>query len=310
MSITTEALAFLEALARNAPPDERLIFCGFPGDPNNAPPRAWRPMPYRVGEPLPIRPDRTNGYVSVSSFKRSPDKTWRRRTDQFGSGLAVMVDDVGTKVDYSVVENGLDPSIIIETSPENFQYWYLIQPCHDKVIFDAVIKAFIAQQLLGDDPGMNGVNRVGRVPGFINGKGKYNGWRVCTTAFEDHVYTLEDIREGFGLKLDPVRRKRRRGPPDAEYRVKLFMVFYNWLKAHGMLKHERPNAGGWIEMRCPWVDEHTGRANTGAAISMPNPENEWYGGYQCHHGHCIDRGWAELTDWIADFCATNLESIR
>lgn len=305
------AVEFLNALAAGMPSTERLIFCGFPGDPNTADSKAWRPRAWRPGDELPINPQRTNGYITVSSFKRAADRTWRRRTDCFGHGLAVMVDDVGTKVDGDVVA-GKPPSAVVETSPGNYQYWYFIEPTTDKVKFDATIKAFIGQKLLGDDPGMNGVNRVGRVPGFINGKAKYGGdYRVTLNYLDSNVrYSLDDIKSLFKLSLAPVRRRRRRAPPDAEDRVALFMIQYRWLKAMGMLKHEKPNAGGWIEIQCPWIEQHTARANTGAAISMPNLENEWYGGFQCHHGHCMERQWTDLCEWINDINFEELEMIN
>lgn len=307
----SDAIDFLDMLGCNMPRSERLIFCGFPGDPNTAPSRAWRPRPWRPGEPLPINPNATNGYITVSSFRQSPDKTWRRRTDLFGHGLAVMVDDVGTKVQRGVVQRAsIEPSAVIETSPGNEQWWWFLQPTTDKVMFDAVIKAFIEQRLLGDDPGMNGVNRVGRVPGYINGKEKYGGWRVKTLSLDPRFYTIDAVRDAFKLKLEPRRRRRSRAPGDAHDRVKLFMTQYEWMKAMGVLKHERPNAGGWVEIHCPWRDEHTMKADTGAAISMPNEENEWYGGFQCHHGHCIDRTWVDLCEWINDINFEELEAIN
>lgn len=220
-----------------------------------------------------------------------------------------MVDDVGTKVKANAVSM-LDPSCVIETSPHNYQYWYFIEPTSDKVMFDAVIKAFIEQKLLGNDPGMNGVNRVGRIPGYVNGKDKYGGWRVKMLQLTPAFYPLEKIREAFKLKLQPVRRRRQRAPIGADERVKLFMTQFNWMKAMGMLKHERPNAGGWIEVHCPWRDEHTLKADTGAAISMPNADNEWYGGFQCHHGHCKDRAWNDLCEWINDINFEELEAIN
>jgi len=297
----SDALDFMNALAHGVPDSERLIFCGFVGDPNTASPTAWKPRAWRSGESLPLNPNMTNGYIAISSFKRSPDKSWRRRNDLFGHGLAVMVDDVGTKIDPSIVEH-TTPSAIIETSPANYQWWYLLNATADKPRFDATIKAFIAQKLMGEDSGMNGVNRVGRIPAYINGKAKYAGFRVklCDGHDLSLRYGLDDIKDMFSLRLKPMRRRRKHAPPDARDRISLFMHHYNWLKHSGQLKHDRPNAGGWIEMECPWIHEHTAKANTGAAMSMPSEENEWYGAYQCHHGHCIDRTWGSLTDWMND----------
>ena len=74
---------------------------------------------------------------------------------------------------------------------------------------------------------------------------------------------------------------------------------YDALSAARAFKRPEPDPSGWIEMRCPWVDEHTAGADTGAAIREPAEENGYYGAFRCHHGHCADRGWADLTDLIA-----------
>lgn len=301
---------FLAALADRMRPDERLIFCGFAGDPNHAPSTAWRPRPWRSGDLLPINPQRTNGYITIASFKQAADNSWRRRSDLFSRGFALMVDDVRTKVPVETVEL-LSPSAIVETSPGNEQWWYLFdRPVEDKLLFDALIKSFIESNLLGNDPGMNGVNRVGRIPGYINGKEKYNGFRVRLLELNDKRYTVQDLKDAFKLKTRLVRRRARPAPTDARDRIAMFMTHYNWMKQNGMLKASKMNVGGWMDIHCPWTEEHTNRADTGAGISEPSADNEWYGAFQCHHGHCIDRTWRELTDYIATIAEDTLEQIN
>jgi hypothetical protein len=73
--------------------------------------------------------------------------------------------------------------------------------------------------------------------------------------------------------------------------------------AAGMIKRypEDDYEVGWIDIVCPWTDEHTDGADTGAAVRPPAPENEYTGAFRCHHSHGgrIKR-WHDLTDWIAD----------
>lgn len=305
-----EALEFLEALAAPVAGDESLIFCGFAGDPNTAGTSAWRPRRWMPGDPLPINPARTNGYITQATFRRAQDGTWRRRTDLFSRGLAMMVDDVGTKVDPAVVER-LAPSAIVETSPGNYQWWYFLEPPErSRQIFDGVIKGFINHNLLGNDPGMNGVNRVGRVPGYVNGKAAYAGFRVRLTSLVDRRYSLDEIREAFGIRKHTRQRRRQQIPRDAESRVAMYRAHRDLMASVGMLKRGTPNIGGWTEISCPWRHLHTNRADTGAAISEPNPENEWFGGFQCHHGHCIERTWDDLTQYLAEESAADLEMIN
>ncbi len=305
--------AFLEALTANLSVSERMIVCGFVGDPDKTEISAWRPRPWGRGKEFPLSPQ-ANAYITVASFNQAADGTWRRRGDGFAAGHALMIDDLGTKVPMDVIAP-LKPSAMIETSPGNYQGWYFFQEAlRDRGKFDAIIRAFIANKLLGADPGMAGVTRVGRVPGFVNAKRKYlteDGypWKVRVEALDGALrYTPDEIVAAFGLRLLGTTEPRERlVPTDAADRIAAFLSHYKWLQAHGVLKREEPDLSGWIQITCPWVDGHTGSADTGAAICEPNAENGWTGGYKCHHGTDANKGWKDLTDWIAEQTVEELE---
>jgi hypothetical protein len=310
-----EADEFMLALAGSPsgppwPQDERLIVCGFPGDPGEQPPNAWRPRPWKPGTETPLGSE-CNGYVTVSSFFKAPDGSWRRRQDGFAAGRALMVDDVGTKVDSELVRH-FPPSAIVETSPRNFQWWYFLrEPLRDMDAFDQVIRSFIAGKLLGADPGMAGVNRVGRLPGYINGKAKYGGaFRCRTVALSDARFTPDELVDAFGLKLVGSRRPlagRRLLPEDIEDRAQGWVAAHEWLRQRKMFRRDDSDAAGWWEMTCPWIDDHTDRANSGAALREPAEDNGFYGAFRCHHGHCGDKDWRALTDWIAEAAIEELD---
>ncbi len=305
--MTTEALELLAALSEGMSEEERLILCGFAGDPNAAPSHAWKPRPWRPGRGLEMH-ESWNGYTTVASFGRAGDGSFRRRTETFAAGRALMVDDVGTKVDPSAVA-ALPPSAKIETSPDNFQYWYILaEPERDMSKFDGVIRAFISGKLLGADPGMSGVTRVGRLPGFQNAKPKYGGWTVKMHELAPRRYSLDELLAGFSLQINGRRIPARKLPTEeAVERNRAFMSAFKFLAQRRMLKKGEPDPSGWVEMTCPWVGDHTGAADTGAAIREPAPENDYYGAFRCHHGHCIDKGWADLTDWINELAIEELE---
>lgn len=298
---------FLAALARDLPPEERLILCGFAGDPGKAPAAAWRPRPWAPGRDVDLALG-ANAYVTVASFGRASDNSFRRRAETFAAGRALMVDDVGTKVPRSVVE-ATPPTARIETSPGNEQWWYLLdRPERDAARFDAVIRAFIAGKLLGADPGMSGIARVGRLPAHTNGKPQHKGWRCELRSLdEDRRFSIDDLLAAFQLTLNGRREPRSRLlTEEALERNRAFGIAYGWLQQRGLFKRSTPDTSGWTEMSCPWVDDHTGAADTGAAIRDPAAENEYHGAFRCHHGHCADRGWADLTDWIAECAAEEL----
>ncbi len=299
-----DANKFLNVLAKSMPEDERLILCGFRGDPNEAPTNAWKPRPWKRGAEIPFGA-RHNAYVTVASFGRAPDSGFRRRKDTFKAGRALMIDDVGTKVDPSKV-NSVEPTFIIETSPDNFQWFLLLkEPERDADKFDAFIRAFIEGRLLGADPGMSGITRVGRLPGFTNGKVQHNGFVTRLVASNPkNVFTLPELLKKFDLKLAGTRSPPKFIPNDVSRdRIKMFVNVEKFLQRRKMFKRNSSDPSGWREMHCPWKDEHTNGADTGAAIREPRVENQFYGAFRCHHGSHVDKHWKDLTDWIADLAA-------
>lgn len=299
---------FLNALGAAVGAGERLILCAFPGDPYSAPPSAWKPRPWLPGRGVDLSPA-MNAYVTVASFGRAADGSFRRRTETFAGGLALMVDDVGTRVEAEKVAS-MTPSAIVETSPQNFQYWYFLdEPCRDPALFDGLIRAFISGKLLGADPGMSGITRVGRIPGFVNGKTKYNGWRCELRELNERRYTPQALLQGFNLSINGQRfRREPLHSADALERNRAFSTVYKFLSQRRMLKRREPDPSGWTEMTCPWVHDHSQQVDNGAAIREPAPENDFYGAFRCFHGHCIDKGWRELTEWIAEQAAEELEN--
>lgn len=306
----TEAKEFMSALFPQIREDSRVILCAFEGDPNNATIRQWQPKPWQPGQELRWGPH-WNLYTTISSFKCAQDGTWRRRGELFSAGHALMIDDVGTKVDPDLVV-GLPPSAIVETSPMNFQWWYfLTEPEEDKERFDGVIRAFISGKLLGCDPGMAGVTRVGRLPGYLNGKGKYGGFQTRLHKLNDFSYSVDELLNAFGLRIAgrqiPLPRL---ATEEALERNRAFMAIYKFLDQRKMIKRSEPDMSGWTEISCPWCDGHTGGVDNGAAICEPSENNAWYGGFRCHHGSCISRGWRELTEWVAETAAEELERLN
>lgn len=309
-----EALDFSHALAGGGlPKDERLIMNGFPGDPFTAKSPDWRPRPWGPGQDFPLNVMTDNGYVSVGSFRQyAADGSWRRRAEGFAAGRALMVDDIGTKVPLAVMAGAPEPSAVIETSPSNYQWWYFFdEPERDAARFDAVIRAFIDTRLLGADPGMGSITRVGRVPGCINGKPSHSGWVVRTEALRPGLrYSVQQLVDGFGLRLDERQRQHdlRTALVGAEERVEAFYAVLRFLQVDcRMLKRDEPDPSGWYQITCPWTADHTARADNGAAIRKPAPENNFSGAFRCMHGHCVDKRWRDLTEWAAELAAEKLE---
>lgn len=309
---------FAGELASAAPPDSRLLFCQFRGDPNDVEKQNWRAKVFRPD----LIDDEANVYFCVSAMRRNERGEFRRRRENFAAGLCMMVDDLGSglgaKFPLTLIAP-LPPTGLIETSPDNFQAVYIFEEAiADVGVFDALIRGFIAKAFIGSDPGMAGVNRVFRPPVGVNGKPKYRdasgrAWRVRLADFAPlNRYPVECVAEAFGVDLtpapSPVVVPVSQGA--AVHRVEYFLAVYDWFQRRQALLAKRVDVGGWIDVLCPWQDEHSGRGKTGAALRRPAPENAWWGSFRCWHGHCEGRGIRDVAELMnrqneAELEATN-----
>jgi hypothetical protein len=306
---------FVAAMRQNVPEEARIMLCQFRGDPGDDIKGKWRAYVLNDTEMID---QYANVYLCVSAMKRNARGEFRRRKENFAGGLLLMIDDLGTgpgsKFPLSLVKP-LPPSALIETSPDNFQAVYLFEELvTDLARFEALIRAFIDRQFLGRDTGMAGVNRVFRPPAGVNGKPKHGGWRVrLRDWYPERRYSVQALVSAFGLDLSTADRSgwpRKVLNERSPEKVRHFVQVRAELRAAGMLKGADADLGGWQDVRCPWTDEHTGRVDNGAAIAEPSPENDWFGGFRCHHGSCEGRGWRELTEWLAEDQAAWLDHIN
>lgn len=302
---------FITAMLLHVPEGGHIVVCQFRGDPNDDIKGKWRAS----GLSGCKLDSEANVYFAVSAMKRNVRGELRRRKENFDGGLLLMIDDLGdgpgAKFPMSTID-ALRPTALIETSPSNFQAIYMFTSAVTESKMDSLIRAFIAREFLGSDPGMAGVNRVFRPPFGVNGKAKYGGWEVRLAEWNpDCRYSPEEIAGAYGLDLAPRGVRTPRGATvNRSESIRTFVLVRSALRAAGMLKREEADLSGWTEIRCPWTDGHSARADTGAAIREPAAENGWHGGFRCHHGTCGERGWRELTEWLAEEQEQILEEVN
>jgi hypothetical protein len=288
---------FLEAMFEDAAPGTYTIITAFLNDPTVSTPRDWAGWPWSPGQRIPRYFRSHNAYLTVSAFE--PDARTgesRRRKAQFHALHAVMIDDLGTKVDDDKLR--LPPSVMLETSPGNKQaYLFVAQDidAQDRLMCERLIDEMVAHGLTtsGLDPGMKGVTRYGRLPVGINNKAKYveklgHPFKVRCEVFEPtRRYTVAEIAAAWQLDLskrEPQRKVISITPEIAAMNDRRFAAMLQAFQILGTYKG-RIGAGPWHEIMCPWVHEHTGKADSGAALAEPNAENNFQGGFRCHHGH-------------------------
>lgn len=296
---------FLDAMFRDQIAGTAATLHSFTGDPVKD--GKWNAMPWRRGKTLPTLNPFANNYVCVSCFYAAPDpkspgkdKFFRRKV-QFASLHAVMIDDLGTKLPMSDLK--LKPSCLVETSPGNFQAWlFLDKPITTiagaETLINEMIRAGISAEM---DPGMKGVTRVARVPVGANGKAKYRGeggkvWpQVVHEAALDLRYSPSEIAAAYGLDLTP----RREAPPPPPPRTGVDVEragLIKWIKLLGLhVEEQRP---GYHQIICPFADQHSDKGTTGTYYMEPEALNSYHGGFNCHHGHCMDRDISDLVGWV------------
>lgn len=288
----------LGVLFSGMPEEDRCLMCSVAGDPSTV--ERWPGSPWRYGSRSHLNENRNN-YVSVSAFGKDDRGAWRRKKDQFKGMYAIMVDDIGTKIDVARLPTELRPTLLVETSPGNYQATFkLTEPITDIDLADSLVKRMVEVLAPGGvDPGMLGVTRVMRLPGGINGKPKYirDGeiWRCRVARWKpDVTMSFEDLARAFSL----VKQARAYSEPLDAVAVDRKRSFELVLLAAKELGITKRAGRGWVDVLCPWFNEHTDKATTGSAIAFPAKPNGWFGGYRCHHGHCQNRNWNDLENWV------------
>jgi hypothetical protein len=304
---------FLREMYRFVPRDSRILCSQFRGDPEEDFKGKWRARVLKQDWQID---QSANVYVCVSAMRKNSRGEYRRRKENFAGGVLLMIDDIGTgggaKFGFDIIDP-LTPTALVETSKDNFQAVYFFDSLVESLNeFDALIRAFIDAQFLGQDTGMAGVNRVFRPPAGINGKPKHGGWKVRCEAWNPELrYSVKEICDAFGLALKKDGPRMPKGATaNKAANIRAFIETRSVLRSAGMLKKEDADLAGWTDVICPWVHEHTGAKDNGSAIRIPDEDNSWFGAFKCFHGSCSERGWSELTEFVSDHAEIILDEIN
>jgi hypothetical protein len=232
-----------------------------------------------------------NNYFALATFRRDANGKFNRQKKNFASLHAIMLDDIGGKVDAKRIT--LAPSWQIETSPGNYQFGFILaEPLTDGPQADRLMHAVIAAELC--DPGAGGPqSRLGRLPVATNGK--HSPPFRCRLAewAPDRRYTIQQIVDTLALDMRAAGRPKKEKADNAyqqdDDNADGVMIprpnenpVITALRSRNLYK--TPLGGGKHDITCPWVAEHTGAADGGTAYF--EPDGSWLvGGFKCHHSH-------------------------
>jgi len=283
---------FLTALFGENPKDIRPVLVSFADNPQNIPKKSWFGAAWEPNG-APLLSNRNN-YFSLATFQPDESGKYRRQKKQFRALHAIMLDDIGTKVERERLI--LPPSWLLETSPGNYQAGYILDtPILEAAQADRLVKAIIQAGLC--DPGAGGPTaRLARLPMAVNGK--HDPAFPCRLEIwePNRRYSIDQLTDGLELDLRPARRSGDKTgshgaeTSDAEDEIFIPRPLKNAviaaLKMCGLYKV--PLGSGKHDITCPWTAEHTGGIDGGTAYFEPEDAYP-ISGFKCFHGHCADR---------------------
>lgn len=262
--------------------------------PNERPALSWTMpdgrQPAVQWEPGPIGPKFT--HVSVGLFRINDvaqGAKFYRRAESWTGNLAIVLDDIGEeKHGVALKPPSLEPTVIIETKPGSEQWWYVFkEPLRNASVVDRMMRTLI-EAGHGDKGGSTGKTsliRLARLPGS-DPKGRgiparivFEDWRRRFVPDPERLFKAD----GFNIPLLSPR------PVLTASNAVLILStgddpLLDWLSASGQTLEPAPNSQGWIAIRCPWVGEHTGGADSGTGYRSAHPN-----GVHCYHGSCAHR---------------------
>jgi hypothetical protein len=272
----------------------------FKDDPNNIVTanrmRCWAGGYYKDT----VMQQNSNQYFTVSLFHPDEKGKARRRKALFIAAYVVALDDVREKLPIEQVNKLPQPTCKMETSPGSEQWFYVLDtPCSNREKFDNLQDGLVAKGLspTGTDPGQKGVTRYLRLPEGVNTKAKRvaaNGGvapRCKILEWNPEIkVSMEDLAQPFDIDLDV---ERREGRVDGASKVDDHPL----LDLADIIHIKDVRSDGRYDITCPWVEEHTGAVDDGAAIFTNNDGSI---GFRCHHGCCEQRTGKDLLNLIEE----------
>lgn len=240
--------------------------------------------------------EKTNQYFTISTFYCDDQGQARRRKALFRQTHCIVLDDVKEKLSIEQVQKLPRPSWILETSKGSEQWGYILNtPCTDRNRVENLLDGLVANGLApgGKDPGMKGVTRYVRLPEGSNNKASklIDGKPVqCSMLLWEpfNTVTMEQLAGPFVVNLDAVRREQRVDGASA-------ISDHPLINIPDVIHIKEVRSDGRFDIRCPWVNEHTGAEDSGAAV-FTNEDGTI--GFKCHHGACQHRTGKDLISFI------------
>ena len=255
-------------------------------------------------------------YFNVASFYPDPLGGLNHKHANFAALHLIVADDIGTKVDAQrFTDLNLTPSYIIESSPGNFQYGFVLDtPITDYDHACAAVQVFGCAGLT-DDGGVQ-AGKIVRLPAGVNGKKDpaKEGFQVALVDNTGPVYTIKTLIERVGLIIEgdkftwdsilagdaPIARKQysrfMNKPPAYFNTANMQDVVLEWLNDADMLVGD--GGGDWVNITCPWGEFHTTGDDTAGYKPVGRGDDPMRRAFKCFHEHCNGNHTTEFLEYV------------
>lgn len=285
MTTPTNNEEFLQAVFAGLTEPNRPFVLAFAGKPKDR--KGWRGDAWQAGK-TGTENTSLNWYFSLAVF--APDDGYHRQEKHCAGMYGVMLDDVGTKALPLERLAACPPSIVIETSPGNFQATYLFDGVQTDLSRVKALNQSLVEAGMCDPGAKSPPTRWGRLPFASNGKTEPAFGCKLVEFHPERRYSIDEIVERLELappiearKKAPGRKATVRNVEDGVYipRPDENEVIAA-LKKRGLYK--QPLGSGKHDITCPWVHEHTDQHDHGSAYFEPSDLFP-VGGFRCQHSH-------------------------
>lgn len=263
-------------------------------------------------------------YFSTATALPDDQGNLYNRQNLFSRMFCIVLDDIGWGEGAKCSSDDLPDELYegytwrIQTSPGNYQYGFLLEEPVDNLLGARDLVKFIYNSGAWDSGGAM-PNKLVRLPCGVNIKDKYNqGDEKFIIDGEcellvDNVWTPDEllvavnagvtwaeIIEGTAYKIDPRKTRGATAWRSGVYRDNMEGVVddvLEWLNDQEHIVNERDE---WIDIVCPWSDEHSeGGGNTAGYKPLGYGDTPERRGFHCFHDSCKGRHTSEFLSWVS-----------
>jgi hypothetical protein len=257
-------------------------------------------------------------YFNASTCVPDSEGALRHKRDLFSAFHVLVLDDIGTKIPLDRLPEALrtQPTYIIESSPDNFQYGYVLDEPVTNYDHAVAIIQTAAMAKLTDAGGLM-ATKIVRLPDGVNGKKDPDKrlFPVKLHTMEGPYWTPEKLLEHINFELNDelvTWEKIVKGslaPLATKYHTKYLPhapiaqsidgaidPVLEWLYREDRVLADSGNE--WIDIRCPWCHGHTTGDDAAGYKPVGRGADPYIRSFNCFHEHCADNHTKEFIHFI------------